>query len=71
MKLTEFERLCLMEVILENIKDGGEGVMITDVEYEWMLNELINDNERYEDCAIFRDNKEKIIGDESMWTFDK
>ena len=71
MKLTEFERVCLMEVILENIKDGGEGVMISETEYEWMLNELIKDNERYEDCAIFRDNKEKIIGDESMWTFTK
>lgn len=63
MKLTEFERICLMEVILENIKEGGEGVMISETEYEWMLNELINDNERYEDCVIFRDNKEKIIGD--------
>lgn len=63
MKLTEFERICLMEVILENIKEGGEGVMISETEYEWMLNELINDDERYEDCVIFRDNKEKIVGD--------
>jgi hypothetical protein len=70
MKLTEFERVCLMEVILQNIKEGGEGVLISETEYEWMLNELINDNERYEDCVIFRDNKEKIVGDEKTWTFN-
>ncbi len=63
MKLTEFEKICLMEVILDNIKEGGEGVMISESEYEWMLNELINDNERYEDCVIFRDNRDKIVGD--------
>lgn len=70
MKLTEFERVCLMEVILDNIKEGGDGVMITEEEYNWMLNELIKDDERYEDCAILRNNKDKIIGEESMWTFE-
>lgn len=63
MKLTKMEKLCLMDTILDNLKEGGEGILISDKEYDWMLNFLIEDNERYEDCAIFRDNREKIVGD--------
>jgi len=63
MILTETEKLCLMDIILENIKSGGQGVLISEKEYNWMLNYLIENNERYEDCIIFRDNKEKIVGD--------
>ena len=63
MKLTKMEKLCLMDTILDNLKEGGEGILISDKEYDWMLNYLIEDNERYEDCAIFRDNREKIVGD--------
>jgi len=63
MKLTKIEKVCLMDVILDNLKSGGHGVLISEKEYEWMLNYLIEDDERYEDCVIFRDNKEKIVGD--------
>jgi hypothetical protein len=50
MELTEMEKLILMDSVLED-------------EYEWILNYLITNNERYEDCALFRDNKDKIVGD--------
>lgn len=65
MKMTEFEKACMMEVLLENLKEGGQGILIGEDEYQWMLNELINDGERYEDCALLRNNKEKIVGDVS------
>jgi len=57
------EKLILMDSVLDNIKSGGDGVLISEDEYEWILNYLINNNERYEDCALFRDNKDKIVGD--------
>ncbi len=63
MELTEMEKLILMDSVLDNIKSGGDGVLISEDEYEWILNYLINNNERYEDCALFRDNKDKIVGD--------
>ena len=63
MVLTEMEKLILMDTTLDNLKEGGEGVMISEEEYEWILNYLINDEERYEDCVIFRDNKDKIVGE--------
>ncbi len=63
MVLTEEEKLILMDSILDNIKSGGDGVLISEEEYNWILNYLINNNERYEDCALFRDNKNKIVGD--------
>lgn len=63
MVLTEMEKLILMDSVLDNIKSGGDGVLISEDEYEWILNYLINNNERYEDCALFRDNKDKIVGD--------
>jgi len=63
MILTELEKIMLMDVILDNLKSNGDGVLISDEEYNWMLNYLIENNERYEDCVIFRDNKEKIVGD--------
>mgnify|MGYP001248830994 FL=1 len=63
MVLTEMEKLILMDTTLDNLKEGGEGVMMSEEEYEWILNYLINDEERYEDCAIFRDNKSKIVGE--------
>ncbi len=63
MVLTEEEKLILMDSILDNIKSGGDGVLISEEEYDWILNYLINNNERYEDCALFRDNKNKIVGD--------
>ncbi len=63
MVLTEMEKLILMDSILDNLKSGGDGVLISEEEYEWILNYLINNDERYEDCALFRDNKDKIVGD--------
>lgn len=63
MELTEMEKLILMDSVLDNLKTGGDGVLISKDEYEWILNYLINNNERYEDCALFRDNKAKIVGD--------
>jgi hypothetical protein len=63
MELTEMEKLILMDSVLDNIKSGGDGVLISEDEYEWILNYLITNNERYEDCALFRDNKDKIVGD--------
>ena len=63
MELTEMEKLILMDSVLDNIKSGGDGVLISEDEYEWILNYLINNNERYEDCALFRDNKDNIVGD--------
>ncbi len=63
MVLTEMEKLILMDTTLDNLKEGGDGVMISEEEYEWILNYLINDEERYEDCVIFRDNKDKIVGE--------
>ncbi len=63
MELTEMEKLILMDSILDNLKSGGDGVLISEEEYEWILNYLINNDERYEDCALFRDNKDKIVGD--------
>lgn len=63
MVLTEMEKLILMDSILDNLKLGGDGVLISEEEYEWILNYLINNDERYEDCALFRDNKDKIVGD--------
>jgi len=63
MKLTEFEKCCLMEVIIDNLKKGGHGILISEQEYQWMLEELINDNERYEDCQLLNDNKHKVVGD--------
>ena len=63
MELTEMEKLILMDSILDNLKLGGDGVLISEEEYEWILNYLINNDERYEDCALFRDNKDKIVGD--------
>jgi|COG998Drversion2_1049125.scaffolds.fasta_scaffold1545919_1 hypothetical protein len=62
MILTEEEKLLLMETTLDNLKSGGEGVLITEGEYQWILNYLVNNNERYEDCVIFRDNKDNIVG---------
>ena len=63
MVLTEMEKLILMDTTLDNLKEGGDGVIISEKEYEWILNYLINDEERYEDCVIFRDNKDKIVGE--------
>ena len=63
MVLTEMEKLILMDTTLDNLKEGGEGVMMSEEEYEWILEYLINDEERYEDCVIFRDNKSKIVGE--------
>jgi len=63
MILTEMEKACLMDIILDNLKSGGEGILISEKEYNWMLNYLIEDDERYEDCVIFRDNKDRIVGD--------
>ena len=63
MVLTDMEKLILMDTTLDNLKEGGDGVMISEEEYEWILNYLINDEERYEDCVIFRDNKDKIVGE--------
>lgn len=63
MVLTEMEKLILMDTTLDNLKEGGEGVMMSEEEYEWILDYLINDEERYEDCVIFRDNKDKIVGE--------
>jgi len=63
MVLTEMEKLILMDSILDNLKSGGDGVLISEEEYEWILNYLINNDERYEECALFRDNKAKIVGD--------
>tara|TARA_R110001592_G_scaffold104103_2_gene292988 strand:- start:8549 stop:8749 length:201 start_codon:yes stop_codon:yes gene_type:complete len=63
MVLTDMEKLILMDTTLDNLKEGGDGVMISKEEYEWILNYLINDEERYEDCVIFRDNKDKIVGE--------
>ena len=51
MVLTEMEKLILMDTTLDNLKEGGEGVMMSEEEYEWILDYLINDEERYEDCA--------------------
>ena len=62
MVLTKEEKLLLMETTLDNLKSGGDGVLITEEEYQWILNYLVSDNERYEDCVIFRDNKENIVG---------
>jgi hypothetical protein len=62
MVLTKEEKLLLMETTLENLKLGGDGVLITEEEYQWILNYLVSDGERYEDCVIFRDNKENIVG---------
>jgi hypothetical protein len=62
MVLTKEEKLLLMETTLDNLKSGGDGVLITEEEYQWILNYLVSDNERYEDCVIFRDNKEIIVG---------
>tara|TARA_R110000803_G_scaffold106916_1_gene175003 strand:- start:269 stop:475 length:207 start_codon:yes stop_codon:yes gene_type:complete len=61
MVLTEEEKLLLMETTLDNLKSGGDGVLISENEYEWILNYLINNDERYEDCVLFRDNKNKIV----------
>ena len=61
-ELTKEEKLLLMETTLENLKLGGDGVLITEEEYQWILNYLVSDGERYEDCVIFRDNKENIVG---------
>ena len=62
MVLTEEEKLILMETTLDNLKSGGDGVLISENEYEWILSYLINNDERYEDCVLFRDNKNKIVG---------
>ena len=59
MKLTKIEKVCLMDVILDNLKSGGHGVLISEKEYEWMLNYLIEDDERYEDCVILETIKKK------------
>jgi hypothetical protein len=63
MVLTDSEKILLMDTSLDNLKSGGDGILLTEKEYEWMLNYLINDDERYEDCIIFRDNKDKIVGE--------
>jgi len=63
MILTKEEKLLLMETTLDNLKSGGEGILITEEEYQWILNYLVSDNERYEDCVIFRNNKDNIVGD--------
>ena len=63
MKLTTIELSALMEVILDNLKDGGDGILVSDTEYQWMLTTLINNGERYEDCQILKDHKDLIVGD--------
>ena len=44
MILTEMEKACLMDIILDNLKSGGEGILISEKEYNWMLNYLIEDD---------------------------
>ena len=83
MKLTKIEKVCLMDVILDNLKSGGHGVLISEKEYEWMLSVLdpksinivsIHKNDfigtyYYNTIhSLYHSNKKHIIGYSGMGT---
>ena len=37
MVLTDSEKILLMDTSLDNLKSGGDGILLTEKEYEWML----------------------------------
>ncbi|CAG7581093.1 MAG: hypothetical protein SLAVMIC_00658 [uncultured marine phage] len=67
MKLKDKTKLDIIELNLDSLKIGQEESLITvDTEtFEMGLNSLVED-ERYEDCSLMRDHKNKFVTDEKI-----
>jgi len=67
MEFTEVEKISLLHINLTSLRKGEDGVMVSEEEFQWMLDHLVNE-EKYEDCALLRDNKDKICGPvDDLW----
>lgn len=67
MKIKKETKIDIIETNIESIKMGDmDGLIIVDEETFNLGLKSLEDQERYEDCCIMRDNKDIFIGNKKV-----